>query len=80
MTDGRAQVVQVNFTAIPSECVVVAAITNSFVHDCVVFDGNPSGAGCVDASAFKKLTFLDLKVDDAVLFVKTKSSDDPACG
>jgi hypothetical protein len=80
MADRRCQIIQIDFAAIPGECVVVATVANVLVEDRVVVDGHPASAGRVDLATLEELTFLDLQVDDSVLFVEAETGDDPVGG
>jgi hypothetical protein len=77
VADRCGELVQIYFTAIPSERVVVASVADSFVNNREVLDRNPSNGCRVDLASLEELTFLDLKMNDSVLLEEANSRDDP---
>lgn len=78
MTGGCIEIIQIDFTSIPSQSVEVASITNSFIIDGEVLNRNPSSVCSVDFASLEKLAFLNLQVNDAVLLVESNSRHNPA--
>jgi hypothetical protein len=80
VTNWRCQIIQIDLTSIPRECVVVTTIANSFVENCVVFSRYPACAAGVNSTTFEELTFLNLQVDNAVLLEEAEAGNDPVWG
>lgn len=77
MTNWSTQIVQIHFASIPSESVVVAPVSDSFVESRVVFYWHPSHACQVDFATLEQLAFLNLQMNDSVLLIEAKTRNHP---
>ena len=57
---------------------IIVAVANSLIEDRVAIDRHPLYATRIYSAAFDQLTFLNLQVNDTVLFEETNASHDPA--